>query len=170
LSFAILKQKALWVAAALLLSAGVLIFTRMQQGQPGSASLSSPKQTVQAGKTVTMPIYIDTGEHTVNAAEVYLKFDPKLVQVESVSKDNSIFSIWISDQPAFNNQTGEISFAGGIPTPGFKGQGQVGSVTLKANQPAKTQLTFDARTQVLLNDGLGTAVQLRLSPIEVNIK
>ncbi len=86
-----------------------------------------------------------------------------------MNKDGSFFTLWVKDQPAFSNSTGDISFAGGVTNPGFTGQGKVGSVILTANKALKTQLTFEPNTTVLLNDGLGTAIPLHLKPIEVSI-
>ena len=159
----------LWLVLLIVIVAAVLIFGRGKTSVP-KASISAPTVKSTAGHQTTVPIEIDTGGRTINAAEVYLKFDPKLIQIESASVEGSVFTIQITGQPKFSNETGEISFAGGVPNPGFKGKGKIGSVTLKASTPAKTQLIFDSKTQALLNDGLGTAIPLQLQPVEVEIK
>jgi LPXTG-motif cell wall-anchored protein len=163
------KPSWIWIILGLLILGGLLLLA-LRLRQPGTASISAPKQSVAVGRSVTVPIILDTNGLNINAAEVFLNFNSKLLQVDSVSKDDSIFSIWVTGQPSFNNQSGEISFAGGIPTPGFTGRGRIGSVTFTAKQAARTELVFDSRTQALLNDGQGTSVSLRLDPVEVNIK
>ncbi len=144
-------------------------FLRQRVLAPQVASISGEVIKREAQK-VTVPIMIDTAGQTINAAEVFLKFDPAQMKVDSISVDGSIFSIQVKNQPAFSNTTGTISFAGGLPTPGFKGKGKIGSVILSVESPRKVSLTFLTNTQALLNDGLGTAIPLQLSPIEVDIQ
>jgi hypothetical protein len=127
-------------------------------------------KTVQVNEKVTIPIFIDTAGATINAAEMYLTFNPNELRVDSISKEPSFFVLWIKDQPAFSNETGTISFAGGLPTPGFSGKGQVGSVTIIAKKHGTIKLTFDPKTRILLNDGIGTVVPLRLLPITLRAK
>ena len=122
---------------------------------------------VTIGQEVTAPIYIDTHGAVINAAEVHLEFDPQALQVKSVSKEGSFFTLWITDYPKFSNDNGTISFTGGLPTPGFKGKGKVGSFTFVINKSGLTPLTFLSTTRVLLNDGHGTALPLKLSPIKI---
>jgi hypothetical protein len=161
-----------WVLLGLLVAAALAGagWYWQKPSQPPMASISLPKTELRAGDKQTLPIEIDTAGQAINAAEVYIKFNPQLIQVESVSTDGSVFSIQIKDQPAFSNERGEISFAGGLPTPGFAGRGKIGSVTLAGKVPGQARLIFDQRTQMLLNDGLGTAVSLRLDPVIVNIQ
>ncbi len=125
---------------------------------------------VTVSQEVTIPVVISTNNETINAAEIYLTFDPAKVEVKSVSKDGSLFQIWITDEPKFSNQLGTISFAGGLPTPGFKGRGRVGTVSLVAKHSGLAVLTFDKKTRILKNDGLGTAIPLKLDPIIIQAK
>ena len=161
------------VDATLVLIALVLGSLALYQDyyKPPVASISGPSVLrARQGETVTLPIFIDTAGQTINAAEVYLEFDPAKFEVTSISKDGSFFTIWIKDEPAYSNDDGKISFAGGLPYPGFKGRGQVGTVTIKPKvAPLSTQLVFTTRTQVLLNDGLGTKVPLRMAAIPVEV-
>ncbi|HSX48246.1 MAG TPA: cohesin domain-containing protein [Candidatus Nanoarchaeia archaeon] len=125
---------------------------------------------VAQGQTVKVPIFINTAGQNINAAEVYMTFDPSQFEVVSVDKDGSFFQLWIKDQPAFSNERGEASFAGGLPFPGFKGRGQIGTVTIKPKVASlHTQFSFSSRTQVLLNDGKGTKVPLKTPAIPVEV-
>jgi hypothetical protein len=125
---------------------------------------------VSASQQFTVPLKVDTAGQAINAAEVSIHFDPKKLQVVSVNKDNSFFQLWIDNQPSFSNDTGDITFAGGIPTPGFTGAGTIGSVTFQPKLPGATQLTYDEKSRMLLNDGVGTAVTLLLAPTQLVIK
>ncbi len=124
-------------------------------------------QKVTLNQETSVPIYIDTHGVVVNAAEVHLKFDPQVLQVKSVSKEGSFFTLWITDYPKFSNDNGTVSFAGGLPSPGIKGKSKIGSLTLLIKKPGLTSLIFLPTTRVLLNDGHGTALPLKLSPIRI---
>lgn len=135
------------------------------------ASVGGPALVrVARGQTVKVPIFINTAGQNINAAEVYMTFDPSQFEVVSVDKDGSFFQLWIKDQPAFSNQRGEASFAGGLPYPGFTGRGQVGTVTIRPKlSQLNTQFSFTSRTQVLLNDGKGTKIPLKTPTIPVEV-
>jgi hypothetical protein len=63
------------------------------------------------GKIVTN-IKIDSSSDTINAAQLFIKFDPNVLEVVSVSKENSIFSFWLQE-PTFSNTDGKIECIGG---------------------------------------------------------
>jgi hypothetical protein len=153
----------------LLLCIGSYVF--IYKSEPRLATVNIPKQQpVAVGQKVTIPILIDTVEDTMNAAEVYITFDPEVMKVEEVTRDGSIFKIWITDMPSFSNEEGKINFAGGLPKPGFKGTGQIGTVTLTLLQKQDAVLTFTEKTRILKNDGQGTFVPLRLNPVTIQAK
>lgn len=127
-------------------------------------------QSVKQNQKIFIPIFVNTEDKTINALEVYLKFDPNELRVESVSKDNSFFQLWIKDEPKFNNDKGEISFAGGLPNPGFKGTGQIGSIEITPLKAGLLTISFDGRTRMLLNDGVGTESALISQPIKIRVK
>lgn len=158
------RQNRWWLGAMLVIA---VIFGLYYNNQPGVATITIPKSKVSVGETITIPITIDTAGHTINAAEAYLTFNPAAVQIVSVNKEPSFFQLWIKDQPVYNNERGEISFAGGLPTPGFKGKGSIGSISLKLLTDKSAQLVFTPKTRILLNDGEGTAVPLRLRPLTI---
>lgn len=146
-----------------------IVYWYVKQPAPAEIETRVPKQ-VAVEQLISIPISIDTKGRTINAAEIYLTFDPSLIKIESVSKEGSFFQLWIKDEPRFSNEKGEVSFAGGLPTPGFKGKGQVGLVTLRLLEAQETKLTFESKTRILLNDGLGTAIPLNLEPIVIRPK
>lgn len=156
-------------AIVAVLAIGIIIFlafSRDNFAQKANISADLP-DSINVNQTLTLPITINTAGATINTAEVYLTFDPKALKVESVSKDNSIFKLWVADEPKFSNEKGEISFAGGLPTPGFKGRGQIGSVKLTPLKAGRTEINFDSKTRALLNDGIGTEIKLKLDPIKI---
>ncbi len=100
-------------------------------------------------------ILIDPGTDKVNAADGTATFDATLVQVDSVSKDGSSFSLWTSD-PSFDNGAGTISFSGGTPS-GFSNQGTVVTINFKPKAKGNAKLSF-AKGSILAADGKGTDV------------
>ena len=153
------RSGAILILCAVVASVVGAILLHRHQFIPKNAALLSMSASVTAdGENV--PIILDSGNQTINAAEVFIHFDPQIIQVESISKDNSIFQIWITDSPSFSNTTGEISLAGGLPNPGFKGRGTVGRLKLRLLKQGVAKLQFLSRSRVLLNDGKGTSVPL----------
>jgi hypothetical protein len=170
--FSIFKQLRIKIIvfAAIIVGAGIGAMIFYNKAPKTARITAEVPSGISVSQSIDLPIFIDTRDYTINAAEVYLTYDPQLVTVESVSKDNSFFQLWITDEPKFSNEKGQLSFAGGLPTPGFKGRGQIGTVTLKLLKPGHTNLTFDPKTRVLLNDGQGTAVPLYVAPISLLVQ
>lgn len=155
----------LFITVAIFLAVAAYGYLELMYVQQTATMQLDAPNTVTVGAPQSIPIIIDTKQDTVNAAEVYITFDPTQAKIESVSKDKSFFTLWITDQPSFSNESGLITFAGGLPTPGFKGNGTVGSFMLTPLKKGRIVLTIDAKSRILKNDGHGTAVPLRLSQI-----
>ena len=164
------RNKIIVLIITLILIIGIVLvaFWRYNKAEDATVKLDIPK-TVKIGEMLDVPVKIDTAGKTINAAEVYLTFDPEAMKVESLSKENSVFELWITGEPKFSNEKGEISFAGGLPTPGFSGEGQIGSVKITLLRSGKQQIKFDSRTRALLNDGQGSALPLNLDTIVVKV-
>ena len=117
---------------------------------PASASAS-------AGNNVNVTIMTDTQGLPINTVDSTILFPTDLLQVESLSKGGSIFSIW-AEEPTYSNITGRIDWSGGLPSPGYTGnQGAVLSVTFKTRKPGTATVGF-GDSVVLKNDGMGTNI------------
>lgn len=166
-------KRRVWGIAALvfLLMAAVsfFVFWRYNKVEEAAVGLDIPKM-VQADSEIEIPVKINTGGDTINAAEVYLKFDPAELGVVSVSKEGSFFQLWITDEPKFDNDRGEISFAGGLPGPGFSGVGQIGRIKIKVKKQGDIKIEFDKKSRALLNDGLGTEIKLKLESVKIKVR
>lgn len=109
------------------------------------------------GNTLSTSIYVNTQEVAVNNADAVISFPTNLLEVVSVSKSGSIFSLWV-EEPAFSNSSGTISFNGGLPTPGYNGSaGKIINVVFKIKEAGSASLTCSSAA-VRANDGLGTDV------------
>jgi len=121
----------------------------------------------------TVNVFVNTEGQRINVAEAKINFPTEFLEVVSISKTNSIFSLWV-EEPSFSNSAGVISFVGGLPTPGFTGSaGKIFSVVFKAKKPGSATLIFSSGV-VRADDGYGTDVlktraqaRFTLLPVEV---
>lgn len=141
---------------AAILAAG-MFFISWGSASAATLQINSPSTTLSYGETATLSIVVDTEGVAVNSAEAQIVFPADLVEVLSVSKASSVFSLWV-EEPSFSNTAGIITFNGGVPTPGYTGsRGLVVSVVVKAKKVGEAVFTF-SNTAVRANDGLGTNV------------
>lgn len=157
----------------LLLLLGYFYYVYNQNKKESQTAVISPqfeKIVTNKQSEIVIPIMIDTQGRTINALELHLKYDPEYLEVLSLSKEPSFIKLWIKDEPKFSKENGEISFAGGLPNPGFNGRDVVGSVKLMALKTGKTEISYNSKTRILLNDGKGTSLPLTVKPIIIQIK
>ena len=119
--------------------------------------------TYTVGDTFSIAVKVNTGEAAINAADGTLVFDPTKLEVKRISKVGSIFALWV-EGPVFSNTDGTISFAGGLPSPGFTGRaGMIINITFKAKSAGTGAVSF-ASGSVLADDGKGTNILTRMIP------
>jgi len=97
--------------------------------------------TAGLNQTITVDIKINAASTSINAAQASLKFDPAILQVQSLSKANSIFNFWLTD-PMFSNDKGTIDFLGGTPNGVAGGSLQVLRIVFTASGVGSSNLTF----------------------------
>lgn len=131
-------------------------------------SLEPSQGEYNLGDVFLVEIRLDSQGEYLNAAEVYLTFDPEILQVKDFSQGNSILTLWVKE-PAFSNKQGSISFTGGIPG-GYQGvNGILGKIVFQAKQLGYTEVRFGDNSQLLLNDGLGSQAVLETHGAVFNI-
>lgn len=108
-----------------------------------------------AGKTFSVKVQVDPGSDSINASDGALSFDTSLLQVTSVAKDGSVFSLWTAD-PKFSNTDGAVEWSGGSPS-GVSSKGTIVSITFKAKKAGTAAVKID-KASVLAADGKGTDV------------
>jgi len=121
-------------------------------------SLSPSSGTYAVGSTLTVSVTVNSGGGTgINAASGKITFDPTLLSAQSVSKNNSVFNLWVAD-PAYSNSDGSVTFSGGGTTAYTGTSGVVMSVTFKVLKAGTANLAFASGASVLAADGQGTDV------------
>lgn len=133
------------------------LFVFLSIASAATLQINSNSSTISTGDTVILYVNVNSEGVAVNNAEATIKFPSDLFDVIAVSKSGSIFSLWV-EEPTFSNLSGEVTFNGGIPTPGFNGSsGSVVSITARAKKVGQGEFTFSTAA-VRANDGLGTDV------------
>ena len=134
-----------------------LMLAKPTMAASASLYLSPSTGTYTVGNTFLVEIKLNSGGAAINAADGTLIFNPNNLEVRSISKEGSIFSLWVQE-PTFSNSLGAIDFAGGKPSPGFTGAaGIICTVTFKARTSGNTNLTLAAGS-ILADDGKGTNI------------
>lgn len=122
-----------------------------------SLMLSPSSTTVSVGNILSLKVLLNTNNKYVNNTEATVQFPTDMLEVVSVTKASSIFTLWV-EEPSFSNYTGKVVFNGGVPTPGFNGpNGYIATITFKAKkQGVASVILTDAFVRE--NDGLGTDI------------
>ncbi|MEX1995598.1 MAG: cohesin domain-containing protein [Candidatus Saccharimonadales bacterium] len=157
------------IAVIMLVMAGYAYYLMGHQA-PAKITLDFP-ETVVLNQEFTVPLKISTTQ-VMNAAEFYFSFPADLIEVKSIDKTSSIYGLWITKYPKFDNKKGTISFAGGLPTPGFSGRdGLIASVHFIAKKAGTGTITLDQdRSRVLANDGEGSEIESVFSAIKFSAR
>lgn len=152
--------------AVLLLVVFSLFFAKHVEA--ASLSLMPTSSSVSVGNIVSIKVVVNTNGKYINNGEAAILFPTDLLEVVSISKNSSIFSLWV-EEPIFSNYTGKISFNGGVPTPGFIGNnGTIASITFKAKKVGTASVIF-GDSAIRENDGLGTDILTVKNPGIVQI-
>lgn len=132
-----------------------------------SLSLISEKSSYKVGDEILISLKVDTSEKLINTISGNINFSEDFFDVQSINNGDSFLTIWVK-RPVISN-TGEISFAGGVPH-GFSGQsGNVFSFVLKSKKIGEVTISIK-NTTILLNDGLGTELKnVSLLPLKIII-
>jgi len=145
------------------------LFVPYSKINAATLSLSSNNLNISVGDTVIVKVGVDTLGKTINNAEGTISFQQDMLKVISISKNSSIFSLWVVE-PSFNNITGKVTWNGGLPTPGFVGaNGSIISITFRAVKKGTAPLSFTSGV-VRENDGFGTDITGNLGGVVFSIK
>lgn len=128
-------------------------------GVANAASLyfSPQSGSYTVGSTFAVNIYVESKDQAMNAASGVISFPSDKLEITSLSKTGSIFSLWVQD-PSFSNTQGVINFEGIVLNPGFTGaSGKAISINFRTKAAGNASLAFSSGS-VLANDGKGTNI------------
>ena len=126
-----------------------------------SLSFSPTSGSYEVGDIFSEDILVGSPDQPINAISGTISFPYARAEVVSLSKANSILSIWLQE-PTFSNTLGTVSFEGVALNPGFQGQsGTVLTVYFRIIGAGNIPLSF-VSASVLANDGNGTPLPAKL--------
>jgi hypothetical protein len=120
------------------------------------------------GGVLPVNIYVSSSDQSINAASGIVNFPKDKLEVVSLSKTGSIFSLWVQE-PSFSNILGTINFEGVVFNPGFIGSsGKIITINFRTKIAGTAALNFSS-SSVLANDGNGTNVLTNTQTSQFNI-
>jgi hypothetical protein len=151
-----LKKRRFLFAKIVFLSC-LALFGISQKVEAATSYFSPSSGSFVVGNIFTVNVLVNTNNTAINNVDAVINFPSNLLEIVSVSKSGSIFSLWV-EEPTFSNSAGTLSFSGGLPTPGYTGVGgKVLSVVFRAKNEGSASLLFSSAA-IRANDGLGTDV------------
>jgi hypothetical protein len=153
------RGKALSLFVLAILFAAILVGGNSVAAQGNGTIYFSPSGGQHdVGSTFSVAVRVNTDGVAINAAEGSIVYDPDRLEVRSISKSGSIFTLWTTE-PAFSNADGTITFGGGVPNPGYSGAGgQVITINFRAKAVADATGISLVSGTLLANDGNGTNI------------
>jgi hypothetical protein len=143
-------------------------FFAASKTEAASLYLSPASSSVSVGNIFSVKVLVNTSGKFINNSDATIQFPTDMIEVISVTKNSSIFSLWV-EEPSFSNYTGKITFNGGVPNPGFNGSsGYISTITFKAKKQGTASIIFSDGA-VRENDGLGTDILTSKSSSAVQI-
>jgi len=133
-----------------------LVFN-LSSAQAATLYFSPSSGTRAVGTTFPVHIYVSSANQAMNAASGVVSFSRDNLEVVSLSKTGSIFTLWVQE-PSFANNTGTINFEGIVLNPGFIGtSGRILTINFSVKATGSASLSFPSGS-VLANDGQGTDI------------
>lgn len=156
----IVSIKSMRCILILFLTVGLLAPLKMLAAQ-ASLFISPSSKSYVVGQTFTVSLNL-SADLAVNAVEGSLVYPTDKLEALSVSKANSIVSLWVNE-PVISKNSGSVYFAGVILNPGYKGSGaKILSVNFRVKSPGDASVTV-ANGSALANDGYGTQILSSIS-------
>lgn len=160
------KRTVTTIIAVALVGAAALFCQPPTAQAAGSFSLSPSGGTYATDSVFTINLLANTGGQAVNAGEASITFPTDKLEVVNISQSGSIFTLWPTP-PAV--ASGQISFAGGVASPGWSGNsGLLLSITFRVKRAGQATVGVNSG-QLLLNDGSGTKLAPGLGRAEFTL-
>ena len=151
------NTKAMLLISCLFVSVFVWFGVLSGVAQAATLYFSPSSGTHAIGASFTVSVYVSSADQAMNAASGVISFPSDKLEVTSLSKSGSIFSLWVQE-PVFSNNAGVINFEGIILNPGFRGSGgKIMTINFKVKSAGQAGLNFSSGS-CLANDGAGTNI------------
>lgn len=154
-----------------ILSGLILLASIFNPIKVGAATLNFSPTSVSrtVGSTFSISATVSSSDKAANAFSGILSFPTDKLEVVSVSKANSVISLWVQE-PTFSNANGNVNFEGIALNPGYTGSnGTILTVTFRTKSAGEATIKFSSGS-VLANDGSGTNILEELRAASISIK
>lgn len=122
----------------------------------GELNLSPSSGSFSVGDTINVRIILASPVQSANAVSGSLSFSNDLLTLTSISKSNSLVSLW-AVEPSYSNASGTVDMEGVILN-GYTGSnGSILTMTFKAKATGSANIKFTTFS-ILANDGQGTNI------------
>ncbi len=128
---------------------------KIQPISGGKVILSSPILKYRVGDVATVAVRIDTGGHTINGADIVLKYDPKVLDLTDKSiKTGGVFAEF--PLISVDNTQGLVRISGiaSLNQPGFNGIGVLAQLSFTAKSAGNANLSIDFKPGVTTDSNL----------------
>lgn len=121
---------------------------------------------------LSVSVYVSSADQAINAASGVISFPSDKLEIVSLSKSGSIFSLWVQE-PSFSNSPdggqGAVNFEGVVLNPGFTGSsGKIITANFRVKAPGVAILSFSSGL-ALANDGQGTDILKSLGSAQFSL-
>lgn len=144
------------------------MFSVASATQGASLYFSSPSGSYTVGSALSVSVYVSSADQAMNAASGVISFPQDTLEVTSLSKSGSIFTLWVQE-PSFSNSAGAVNFEGIVLNPGFTGaDGKIITINFRVKAAGAALVNFSSGS-VLANDGSGTNILTSLGNTQFNL-
>ena len=153
-----MQNKFLKIFGFCLVVFGIIFFH--QSAQAAIIFISPENDTIEQGQTVVVEVRLDSQKEIINAVQVRLTYDPKVLDFVEASKAGSFMTLW-PEEPKADTKAGVVTFSSGVPHGSYVINGRIVSLVFRGKDLGTTQINLDSGTSgVYLNDGNGTKTNL----------
>ena len=132
------------------------VFPLSVEAQEASFYLSPSQGSYNIGRIFSVRVMVNTDGAAINASQAIVHFPVDKLAIQSISRSNSIFGLWVQE-PSYSNSKGTIDFGGGLPSPGFTGNGEVFRINFSAKSLGQAKVYFGSE-KILANNARGTNI------------
>jgi hypothetical protein len=130
-------------------------------------SFSPLSGSYNVGDTIETRIVLSSSDQSANAVSATISFPKDLLTLSSISKNNSIISLWPTE-PSYSNVSGTADMEG-IILGGYQGKnGTILLLSFKAKAAGNATIKFTT-SSILANDGLGSNILSTTDKASFNI-
>ena len=134
--------------------------------KPGNFLIDAPR-SIEVNSLFKVKIEVDTKNQEVNAVGVFIRYNPKEIQLVKLDTSQSFCQFY--PEKKYDNDQGLISLACGSPHPGVSGKNTLMELEFMPIAVGVTTITTDPNSKILLSNGKGTNILLEFPQQQINV-